>query len=108
MLIHEQRCGGLDTLLMVRQAWWIKDCLLMAPTAYSYGGPVDVAYYRAFYFRPVRAALTISTVGVYGGIVGFIAFTYCYCSGLIAIASVRASRIVHNRLVDSILASTFR
>jgi hypothetical protein len=42
-----QRCGGWDTLLMVRQARKVINRTLMHPTAYSSGGPVDVVYYRA-------------------------------------------------------------
>jgi hypothetical protein len=49
VLIDEQRCGGWDTLLMVSKVQEIKVRTLIPPTAYSSGGPVDVAYYRAYW-----------------------------------------------------------
>jgi hypothetical protein len=44
----------------------------------------------------------------YAGIVGFVLVTYCACTTIYTFATVRAGRIVHTRLLNSVMASTFR
>jgi hypothetical protein len=56
-----------------------------------------------FCLRRIRSYLCI-----YAGIVGFSLLTYCACTITFVFVGIRASRVVHSRLLDSIMASTFR
>jgi ABC-type multidrug transport system fused ATPase/permease subunit len=47
-------------------------------------------------------------LGWYAGITVFIVSTYVWVAGMSTFASIRVSRIIHDRLTTSLLASTFR
>jgi hypothetical protein len=84
-------------------AWAVGQCLLWAGTS---GCSLVRMSSRPF----MSTALTMSTsyIAIFSGISAFTLVTYCMCTVAYIFASARISRVVHSRLLQSVMGSTFR